>query len=51
VSIGQAFYAVDGSNAGHLLAEADRRMYAVKNSHYANTADRHTGVRFARATS
>jgi diguanylate cyclase (GGDEF)-like protein/putative nucleotidyltransferase with HDIG domain len=51
VSIGQAFYPTDGSNAEHLLAEADRRMYAVKNSHYANAADQHTGVRFARTTS
>jgi len=49
VSIGQAFYPADGSNAEHLLAEADRRMYAEKNSHYAN-ADRHTGARSARAT-
>ena len=51
VSIGQAFYPEDGSNAEHLLAEADRRMYAVKNSHYANTADRHAEARSARATS
>ena len=51
VSIGKAFYPADGSNAEHLLAEADRRMYAVKNSHYANTADRQTGARAARATS
>ena len=36
VSIGQAFYPADGSNAEHLLAEADRRMYAVKSAHYAN---------------
>jgi diguanylate cyclase (GGDEF)-like protein/putative nucleotidyltransferase with HDIG domain len=50
VSIGQAFYPVDGSNAEHLLAEADRRMYAVKNLHYANAADQHTGARSARAT-
>ena len=48
VSIGQAFYPADGSNAEHLLAEADRRMYAVKNSHY---ADRQTGARAAGATS
>jgi diguanylate cyclase (GGDEF)-like protein/putative nucleotidyltransferase with HDIG domain len=50
VSIGQAFYPIDGTNAEHLLAEADRRMYAVKNSHYAAAADRHTGVRIARTT-
>jgi diguanylate cyclase (GGDEF)-like protein/putative nucleotidyltransferase with HDIG domain len=51
VSIGQAFFPVDGSNAEHLLAEADRRMYAVKNLHYANGADRHSGVRSAGASS
>ena len=50
MSIGKAFYPADGSNAEHLLAEADRRMYAVKSSHYAS-ADRHTGARVARATS
>jgi len=50
VSIGQAFFPVDGSNAEHLLAEADRRMYGVKNLHYANGADRHAGVRSAGAT-
>src|SRR5580692_142571 len=49
VSIGQAFYPADGTNAEHLLAEADRRMYAVKNSHYAN-ANRDTAARSARAT-
>jgi diguanylate cyclase (GGDEF)-like protein/putative nucleotidyltransferase with HDIG domain len=48
VSIGQAFYPVDGTNAEHLLAEADRRMYAVKNSHYAN-AGRDTAARSAGA--
>ena len=37
VSIGQAFYPADGTNAEHLLAEADRRMYAVKSSHHATT--------------
>jgi diguanylate cyclase (GGDEF)-like protein len=51
VSIGQAFYPVDGNNAEQLLAEADRRMYAVKRSHYANAEERHTGVRFAATTS
>jgi diguanylate cyclase (GGDEF)-like protein/putative nucleotidyltransferase with HDIG domain len=51
VSIGQAFYPTDGSNAEHLLAEADRRMYGAKHSHYSNIADRHTGVRSARAPS
>jgi diguanylate cyclase (GGDEF)-like protein/putative nucleotidyltransferase with HDIG domain len=51
VSIGQAFYPEDGNNAEHLLAEADRRMYASKNSYYASTADRQSGARSAAATS
>src|ERR1700689_3419389 len=51
VSIGQAFYPADGTNAEHLLAEADRRMYAVKNSHHANTTARDTAARSASATS
>jgi diguanylate cyclase (GGDEF)-like protein/putative nucleotidyltransferase with HDIG domain len=42
VSIGHAFYPADGSNAEQLLAEADRRMYNVKNSHYVKMAERHT---------
>jgi diguanylate cyclase (GGDEF)-like protein/putative nucleotidyltransferase with HDIG domain len=50
VSIGQAFYPADGPNAEQLLAEADRRMYAMKNSHYASIAERHAGARSARAT-
>jgi diguanylate cyclase (GGDEF)-like protein/putative nucleotidyltransferase with HDIG domain len=49
VSIGHAFYPVDGSNAEQLLAEADRRMYSTKHSHYANSAERRAGTRFARA--
>jgi diguanylate cyclase (GGDEF)-like protein/putative nucleotidyltransferase with HDIG domain len=49
LSIGQAFYPIDGTNAEHLLAEADRRMYSMKNAHYANAAERHTAVKFARA--
>jgi diguanylate cyclase (GGDEF)-like protein/putative nucleotidyltransferase with HDIG domain len=40
VSIGQAFYPTDGSNAEELLAEADRRMYGVKKSHHASVAVR-----------
>jgi len=42
VSIGHAFYPADGGNAEQLLAEADRRMYNVKNSHYVKMAERHT---------
>jgi diguanylate cyclase (GGDEF)-like protein len=50
VSIGQAFFPADGSNAEHLLAEADRRMYAVKHSHHANIAGRDNAARSASAT-
>jgi GGDEF domain-containing protein len=35
ISVGQAFYPADGSDAEQLLAEADRRMYAIKNAHHA----------------
>jgi diguanylate cyclase (GGDEF)-like protein/putative nucleotidyltransferase with HDIG domain len=51
VSIGQAFFPADGSNAEHLLAEADRRMYAVKNSHHAHSGSRNNEARSASATS
>lgn len=34
VSVGCAFYPQDGSTAEELLAEADRRMYETKESHY-----------------
>jgi diguanylate cyclase (GGDEF)-like protein/putative nucleotidyltransferase with HDIG domain len=51
VSIGQAFYPADGGNAEHLLAEADRRMYGAKHSHYASVADRQGKARSAGATS
>ncbi len=36
ISIGQAFYPKDGDGAEELLAEADRRMYAMKSEHYAS---------------
>jgi len=49
LSIGQAFYPPDGSNAEQLLATADRRMYGVKTSHYAAIAERHAGLRAARS--
>ncbi len=51
VSIGQAFYPADGTNAEHLLAEADRRMYAVKHSHHTSTGGRDLGARSASTTS
>jgi diguanylate cyclase (GGDEF)-like protein/putative nucleotidyltransferase with HDIG domain len=35
VSVGSAFYPTDSINAEELLAEADRRMYTAKRSHYA----------------
>jgi diguanylate cyclase (GGDEF)-like protein len=34
LSIGEAHYPADGSNAEELLAEADRRMYIVKQIHH-----------------
>jgi diguanylate cyclase (GGDEF)-like protein len=49
VSIGHAFYPADGSNAEQLLAEADRRMYNVKNSHYVKMAERHTTLQLEKA--
>jgi diguanylate cyclase (GGDEF)-like protein len=50
-SIGQAFYPADGSNAEHLLAEADRRMYGAKRSYYEGMRDEPGKARSARATS
>src|ERR1035438_10475805 len=34
LSLGAAFYPLDGSDTEQLLAEADRKMYAAKQSHY-----------------
>jgi diguanylate cyclase (GGDEF)-like protein len=34
LSVGTAFYPQDGIDAEHLLAEADRKMYAAKQAHY-----------------
>jgi len=34
VSLGAVFYPQDGSDTEHLLAEADRKMYAAKQRHY-----------------
>lgn len=51
VSIGQAFYPADGNNAEHLLAEADRRMYGAKRSHYAVKGDLSPKAQTAGATS
>jgi GGDEF domain-containing protein len=33
--VGAAFYPKDGRDAEQLLAEADRRMYVVKQQHHA----------------
>ncbi len=38
ISIGQAFYPIDGSDAEELLAEADRRLYKTKEHHRRNAA-------------
>jgi len=32
ISVGSAFYPVDGANAEELLSQADRRMYSIKNA-------------------
>jgi GGDEF domain-containing protein len=34
LSLGAAFYPLDGQDTEQLLAEADRRMYAAKQLHY-----------------
>jgi diguanylate cyclase (GGDEF)-like protein len=34
ISVGTAFFSEDGSDAEQLLAEADRRMYIVKQIHH-----------------
>ena len=41
MSVGEAFYPDDGSDAEQLLAEADRRMYKSKHS---NKAARSSGI-------
>lgn len=38
LSVGTAFYPQDGMDAEHLLAEADRKMYAVKQVHHEHQA-------------
>jgi diguanylate cyclase (GGDEF)-like protein/putative nucleotidyltransferase with HDIG domain len=38
LSVGTAFYPQDGTDAEHLLAEADRKMYAVKQVHHEHQA-------------
>jgi len=51
VSVGHASYPTDGQGAEQLLAEADRRMYGVKNSHYSAGGAPHSQSRTARAGS
>jgi diguanylate cyclase (GGDEF)-like protein len=41
LSVGTAFCPEDGYDVEALLAEADRRMYSVKQSHHAQTAAQH----------
>lgn len=36
LSVGAAFYPVDGADAEQLLAEADKKMYSAKQLHYEN---------------
>jgi len=40
VSVGEAYYPADGADAEDLLAEADRRMYKVKQEHKAEQVSR-----------
>jgi GGDEF domain-containing protein len=51
LSLGAAFYPVDGLDAEQLLAEADRRMYRAKQSHYKlvqySTSKSHTAASFS----
>ncbi|HWX91997.1 MAG TPA: HD domain-containing phosphohydrolase [Terriglobales bacterium] len=49
VSVGQAFYPADGSNAEELLAAADRRMYGVKKAHHSRSTERAAAAGLARA--
>ena len=49
VSVGQAFYPADGSNAEELLAAADRRMYGVKKVHHSRSTERAAATGLARA--
>jgi GGDEF domain-containing protein len=45
VSLGAVFYPQDGSDTEHLLAAADRKMYAAKQRHYEDSsAHAHGGV-------
>jgi diguanylate cyclase (GGDEF)-like protein/putative nucleotidyltransferase with HDIG domain len=46
ISVGHAFYPIDGANAEELLTEADRRMYGAKKSHYGSVAEGASGVQF-----
>jgi len=51
VSVGHAFYPADGQGAEQLLAEADRRMYGIKNFHYSARGIPHPQSLAARAGS
>jgi diguanylate cyclase (GGDEF)-like protein/putative nucleotidyltransferase with HDIG domain len=44
LSIGTSFFQDDGSDAEHLLSEADRRMYIVKQIHHAQAEDSRAGA-------
>jgi diguanylate cyclase (GGDEF)-like protein/putative nucleotidyltransferase with HDIG domain len=43
-SLGAVFYPQDGSDTEHLLAEADRKMYAAKQLHYQHRAELPAGM-------
>jgi len=50
LSVGAAFYPEDGTDVEQLLAEADRKMYAVKQLHHENAGSL-SGPQWARAAS
>ena len=47
LSVGAVFYPQDGSDAEQLLAEADRKMYAVKRLHYKRIGVASRGTEFS----
>jgi diguanylate cyclase (GGDEF)-like protein/putative nucleotidyltransferase with HDIG domain len=44
LSLGAAFFPQDGSDSEQLLAEADRKMYAVKQNHYDHRDQKFVGI-------
>jgi GGDEF domain-containing protein len=50
LSVGMAFCPDDGTDVERLLAEADRRMYSMKQIHHAAAASRETSDKSLGAT-